>query len=95
MSAHPFLKNILGTPLLVQPPLPRNKLRKPPRSNAHREAPPQREKHVRFARFTYTHERFDLDTMQWVNYGKWPTFRPSQFRAGELIPHYAAEDEDG
>ena len=92
MSEHPFRKNILGTPLLVQPPPPPRSILKKP--DAER-SPSQEERHVRFAAFTRTHEGFDFATMQWVNYGFWSTFRPSQFRAGELVPFSAAKEKDG
>lgn len=92
MSAHPFRKNVFGTPLLVQPsPPPRSILKQPGTERS----PSQEERHVRFAAFTYTHEGFDFETMQWVNYGYWSTFRPSQFRAGELVPFSAAKEKDG
>ena len=92
MSEHPFLKNFLGTPLLVPPPPPRRNILKEPSAER---SPPQEEKHVRFAQFTRTHEGFDFETMRWVNYGFWSTCRPSQFRAGELVPFAAAKEKDG
>ena len=73
MTEHPFRKNILGTPLRIQPP-------RPP------------VKRVRFAEYTYTHEGYDFYSMQWVNPGWWPTIRPSQFRAGDLMPLVAKKD---
>ena len=98
MSAHPFLKNILGTPLLIQPPPPRITPKQPyaakRSSPVKQSSPPQEEKHVKFAPFVRTHEYYDTVTMQWVNYGWHPTVRMSQFRAGNIDPVCTANEED-